>query len=423
MALFFLSMFTVSYFLHLTSRFPSLGEARLDLILGGVTLLVIIMQQGMDSLRLNEATSQRLNLFLLYVLLSIPLVTWPGSVVKLYLLDWFKVVLFYVLVVGAVRSEKQLRVLLTVFLACQTFRVLEPLYLHVTTGYWGDVAFSQTGGVTTGLTRLSGAPHDIVNPNQLAWVIVSTVPFIWYLLWHWGGKGKLISLVIFLSSIKALMLTGSRSGLLCLGAVIVGIVALSKNRKRNILVSVTVLIPLILLFISFQSSDIQTRYLSLIDSNVVGADTASGRVRALVRQLGSISNNPLFGNGLGTSGETNWNVLGVSSQITHNLYIEIFQETGLIGFALFVFFLISIVRSLMKARHILINQNNAHTDWLLRLTSATLVWVFMDLFYSLSCFGLRSWEWYFFGGVATVVHVLTQEKARTSNAEVEYARE
>jgi O-antigen ligase len=308
-----------------------------------------------------------------------------------------------------------------VFLTCQTFRVLEPLYLHVTTGYWGDVAFSQTGGVMTGLNRLSGAPHDIVNPNQLAWVIVSTVPFIWYLLWPCGGKGKLTSFLIFLLSIKTLMLTGSRSGLLSLGAVIVGIVALSKNRKRNLFVSVSVLIPLILLIISFQSSDIQTRYLSLVDSNVAGADTAKGRVKALVRQLSSISNNPLFGNGLGTSGETNWNVLGGSAQITHNLYIETFQETGLIGFALFVFFLSSVIRSLIQTRNILINHNNAHTDWLLRLTSATLVWVFMDLFYSLSCFGLRSWEWYFFGGVATVVHVLAQEKALTSNAAVEYA--
>jgi O-antigen ligase len=421
MALNLLLIFTTSYFLHLTSRFPALGELRMDLVLGSATLLVILVQHGFDSLRLHEETSRRLNLFLLYIFLSIPFVTWPGSVIKLYLLDWIKVVLFYVLVVGSVRSEKQLRLMMIVFLTCQTFRVLEPLYLHVTTGYWGDVAFSQTGGVISGLNRLSGAPHDIVNPNQLAWVIVGTMPFIWYLLWPWGMKGKIITLLFFLLFIETLLLTGSRSGLLSLGAVVMGIVWLSDNKIRNLAVSLAALTPLIMIFIGQQSIDIQDRFLSLIDSTAIGADTAKGRVEALIRQLGSISNNPLFGNGLGTSGETNWNVLGGSSQITHNLYIEIFQEAGLIGFILFIFFLVSIIRSLLRARQLLISKGYPPTDWLFRLISATLVWVGMDLFYSLSCFGLRSWEWYFFGGVATVVHILTHAREIRNDAAVEYA--
>jgi O-antigen ligase len=405
-----LSLFTVSYFLHLTSRFPTLGEYRLDLLLGTATLLSIFLQHGLDCLRLSENTSRRLNFFLLYIFLSLPFVTWPGSVIKLHLLDWIKVALFYVLVVGAIRTDKQLRLLLFVFLTCQVVRVLEPFYLHLTTGYWGDVAFSSSSGTMTALNRLSGAPHDIVNANQLAWVIVTTVPFVFYLIWPWGLKGKLISAALLFPSIKALMLTGSRSGLLSLGAVVVGMLWFSKEKLRNFIICFIVLIPLLFLQLGQLAPELRTRYLSLVDSTVAGADTAQGRVNALIKQVGTIINNPLFGNGLGTSRETNWNVMGGSSQITHNLYIEILQETGIIGLSLFIIYIFSIIGSLRNALKLLTEKNYSSSDWLARLTIATLVWIFMNVFYSLSCFGLSSWEWYFFGGIATICHSIAQER-------------
>lgn len=421
MVLILLQLFTVSYFLHMSSRLPLLGSLRVDLLLGVGTLVCIFFQQGQDKLRFGEETTKRLKWFLLYIVLSLPFVTWPGSVINNNLADWIKVVFFFMLVVGGIRTEKQLRLLLTVFLACQLFRILEPLYLHISTGYWGDVAYSSVGGVMSGLDRLRGAPHDVVNPNQLAWVIVSTIPFLFYLLWQWNWWGKLLFAVLLIPSTKALLLTGSRSGLLSLGAVILGIILLSKNIKRNLMICLVVILPFAIFMVGQLGSDMQTRYLSLVDSDVAGADTAKGRGDALIRQLGFISNNPLFGNGLGTSSETNWNLGGRGSQVTHNLYIEILQETGIIGLSLFLLYVFSIVKSLRESRQILVEKGYGETDWLGRVISATLVWVVMDLFYSLSCFGLRSWEWYFFGGVTTVCHVLSLERENSHNAEPEYA--
>ena len=155
----------------------------------------------------------------------------------------------------------------------------------------------------------------------------------------------------------------------------------------------------------------QTRYLSLVDDSVAGADTAQGRIDGIIKGIGSISNNPLFGNGLGTSRETNFNIVGGRAQITHNLYLEIFQETGLIGFTLFMMYIVAIFKSLMETKRLLIAAGRDETDWLYRMATAVQVWVVMDLFYSLSCFGLRSWEWYFFGGVATVCLALAREQA------------
>jgi len=73
-------------------------------------------------------------------------------------------------------------------------------------------------------------------------------------------------------------------------------------------------------------------------------------------------------------------------------------------------YIVSLVRSLRQAQQLLRSKGYDRNAWLTRLISAILAWIFMDLFYSFSCFGLISWEWYFFGGVATVCHVLAQEK-------------
>ena len=411
MALILLLGFTLSYFLHLTARLPILGQFRFDLLLGGGALLVIFLKQGTDALRLDQETARNLNRFLLYVLLSLPLVTWPGSVLRLHMTDWIKVALFFVLVVGTVRTERHLRLLVAVFLGCQLFRMAEPLYLHLTAGYWGDVAYSLVGGSLSGLDRLSGAPHDVVNSTQLAWVIVGTVPFLFYLLWHGGRWGQMLFVALAVPSVKTMLLTGARSGLLSLLAVIFGMILLSTNRRRNLMIALVLLVPVGVVVFGQMSQEMQTRYLSLVDSNVTGADTKQGRINGMIRQLGTISHNPLFGNGLGTTREVNWNISGGSSQITHNLYIEILQCTGLIGFSIFMLYIISIIRSLRQTRQILVDKGYGERDWLWRVSSATLAWVIMDLFYSISCFGLLSWEWYFFGGMATVCLALARERS------------
>jgi len=404
-----LLLFIISYFLHFSARFPALSAMRIDFVLGGLLLIVIFMTQLSDKWRVSILTSRRLNIFLIYIFLSLPVVTWPGSVIRLHLIEWIKVALFYIFVISVVRTEKQLKWIMTIFLVCQTFRILEPLYLHIATGYWGDVAYTHVGGVMTGLNRLSGAPFDVVNSNQLAWVIVTTLPFFFYLLW----QGEIVWKVIFLATtpffVQAMLLTGSRSGLISLVATIGCIIYYGKKRLKYLIIAIVVLLPVSFFVVKNMTSGLLIRYESLVVSGIAGSDTAHGRINAWNKQFESILNNPLFGNGLGTSRETNFNVIGGSSQITHSLYIEILQETGIIGFVLFMLFVASIIKILGEAKVLLEQAGKDGKDWLYRLISATQVWVFMDLLYSFSCFGLRSWEWYFFGGVATACLAIARD--------------
>ena len=405
-------IFIISYFLHMTARVPALAVIRFDLVLGILVLLFGVFSKPADDDRFKLTVTKRLLLFLGYVLLSLPLVTWPGSVVKFHLIPWIKVALFLVLLLLTVKTTKQLKLVIVVFVGCQVFRALEPLYMHITTGYWGDIAYSMGG--SSSLDRLAGSPYDIVNANQLAWVIVTALPFLYYLLGYAGTISKILLVCVTPPLVYALLLTGSRSGLLCLVFTVFAIVWVSENRKKAFTVAMIIFIPVSIYAASQLSDDMFTRYLSLVDSTVAGADTAQGRVDGIVRGIGSISNNPLFGNGLGTSGETNHNVLGGSAQITHNLYLEILQETGLIGFTLFALTVVAMLKALKIAQANLEEQGLGRKEWLYRLILATRVWIYMDLFYSLSCFGVRSWEWYFFGGVSTLCLVFSQKIESTN---------
>ena len=59
------------------------------------------------------------------------------------------------------------------YAATQVWRVLEPLYMHLKSGYWGDYA---SLGNWEYMNRLSGSPYDIINPNGLGFVIIMTLP-------------------------------------------------------------------------------------------------------------------------------------------------------------------------------------------------------------------------------------------------------
>ena len=65
------------------------------------------------------------------------------------------------------------------YTATQVWRVLEPLYMHLRSGYWGD--FTSLGNWEY-MDRLSGSPYDIINPNGLGFVIIMTLPLLHFLI-------------------------------------------------------------------------------------------------------------------------------------------------------------------------------------------------------------------------------------------------
>lgn len=418
----FYLLFTISYFLHLTSRAPELGLIHFDFILMGITLL-FAMLEGNASLNVNLKTTKLLLILIAFIIFTLPFVQWPGSVIRNGLENYSKVIFFYFFTVFIINTRGRLKVFITVFLLCQMFRILEPSYLHITAGYWGDVAYANTaGGFQQKLARLSGAPHDVVNPNQLAWVIVSIIPFLYYLAWQRSGAVlKLVAVSLLPVLIYALFLTGSRSGLLSLLVVLLAMALKGGGKFRTILTVSIIFIPLIIITAERLSPELKERYVSLYDENVAGHDTAMGRVVGLKKDFSTVLNRPIFGHGLGTSKEVSANLMSGRAMIAHNLYIETLQELGAAGFIIFILFIRAVILNLMQARKILL-QGRQEDPFLTGLIHAVEVWIIMDLFYSLSCFGLSSWEWYFFGGISAICVRLAMEKNPVTSGELQCSR-
>ena len=252
-----------------------------------------------------------------------------------------KAVVFYFFTVKFVRdTEEKLKMFMAVFLGCQIFRILEPLYLHVTAGYWGSVASMANWEF---MNRLEGAPHDIVNPNGLAFIVVSVLPFIYYYA-RLNKKIFIISLCLIPAMIWALILTASRSGFVALLAVL-GLIVLKTRYK---LLMAVALVLCVFVSYPFLSANTKDRYFSIVSSDTKNAATSEGRIEGVKKSFQVALRKPIVGHGLGTSKEASWN-FGQSTHLAHNLYAEVAQELGFVGLFIFILYIMSIFKEMKNA--------------------------------------------------------------------------
>ena len=305
-------MFVVSWFLHLPARVPALGVIRFDLL-----LIILICSQfflagdRQQIVALTSRSYRKINYFILLIIVLTPFAYWPGSAIKTGVPTFAKAIVFFYFTVWFVRSESRLKTFITVFILCQSFRVLEPFYLHITSGYWGDHAYLGGGNF---MQRLSGAPLDVINPNGLAFVVLMLVPFILYLSRE-NRSWKMFAVCFLPVALYVLYLTGSRSGLLGLGMVLLMFIF---NSRKKVLVAVPIVLASVFLIMHMQGY-FKDRYLSIVDDHTQNARTFTHRIEGIKEDFRVAMEHPVFGHGLGTSGEANYHY-GGRMVISHTLY-------------------------------------------------------------------------------------------------------
>lgn len=391
LAFFLFMVYMVSFFLHIPSRVSFLGAIRLDLLLVMAIFSIILIAKPEQGDRLKIAWY--LKFLFIYSILVLPLTTWPGTVLHTGLPNFIKAAIFFFFTYTLILSERRLRTTVYLFIFVNTIRVLEPLYLNLTQGYWG----STTAFGWDQVNRLSGAPNDVINANGLAFVIASLLPFYHYLfgnrtIWH-----KLVYWGVLPLFLYAMSLTLSRSGILAV-AIIYGAVFLKSDKKM--LLSVIAIGAIVIFFASLNDTQ-RDRYLSIFSDDAKSSSSAEGRFDGMVRDFEVGMKKPLFGHGLGTSKEANWN-FGGNAQLAHNLWIEVFQELGIFGLIIFIFYTKEIYRG-FKRTSSAIKSNPQCSDFLMRCLPAMQVWLIMNFLFSFASYGLSSYEWYLFGGFSAVL--------------------
>lgn len=397
-------LYIVSFFLHSPARLHFLGTIHVDMIMVGV--IFFLTTSSGNTARRQDRASRILLIMLAYSIFEIPIVTWPGSVVHYGLSMFIKAIIFYFFTVKLIRTEKRLVGLILTFVLCNAFRVFEPLYMHLTTGYWGDM--TDMGGVIE--HRLQGSPYDIVNANGLAFVIASILPFFHYIFGGGGWKGKLFYIISLPLLLFAMKLTLSRSGLLAVA--IVGLSIFVKSKRKGLLGLIGVAV--VAIFFSTLNSVQSDRYLSIVDHHVAGGKSAEGRITGLIADFKVAMERPIFGHGMGTSKEANFHGHG-NAQPSHNLWIETWQEIGLIGLIMLAAYVVTIVKNFSVASRAL-RQVVPPKDMIYRCSLAMQVWMYMNLLFSLASFGLTDYEWYLFGGLSVVIADLARRRLETSGS-------
>lgn len=406
-------IFTISWFLHLGSRFPILGLIRFDLLLVCILFFLAIKKQKhahVDSKIQTDKllqTDQLIRIIIIYSILTIPFVEWPGSVVRSGIEKLIKAIVFYYFTISFIDMETKLKKFILIFIGCQLFRILEPLYLNLTQGYWGDIASMANWEY---LNRLSGAPSDVVNPNGLAFIVCTVLPFLYYAA-GLGWINRLAFMIFTPLCIYVLMLTGSRSGFL--GLIVIFLTILIKSKKRVLLGVVGVL--MVVIGFPLLDADMQDRYLSILGKGEKNLETAEGRSEGVMRDLTVALRRPIFGHGLGTSREASANY-GQRDQLSHNLYTEIAQELGFVGLIIFLFYIKSIFLVLAQCKRVYLN-NNAGV-FLSKMNDAMQTWLWLNFIFSFASYGLTSYEWYLLGGFAVVMQRLVGRELVSKNEKI-----
>src|SRR5262249_55877070 len=107
-------LFVASWLLHIPARIPALGALRVDLILVGLLFILLVT----DKSRAKQPATRTdflLKLLFGYVLITLPFVEWPGTVMHTGLPNLIKAVVFYYFTIAFVRSERDLKKFMFVF--------------------------------------------------------------------------------------------------------------------------------------------------------------------------------------------------------------------------------------------------------------------------------------------------------------------
>jgi len=392
-------IYMVSFFLHIPARLPILGLIRIDLLL----VLIIFFQVSKIKVSAPAGSKAATYIKALFVcaIIALPFASWPGTVLSKGLPNLIKASIFFYFTYKLVLNEQRLKTMVTVFIVVNTIRVLEPLFLHFAFGYWG----SQTSFGWDEVDRLAGAPSDVVNSNGLAFVIATLLPFYHYLL---GGSKRFFHKIIYWGMLPVFLLTMqltlSRTGILAV--ILIYTVIFFKSRRKFILLTIGT-IGLIGFLASL--NDVQRdRYLSIYSSDAKSSASSQGRVTGLERDLGVALQKPIFGHGLGTSLEANWN-LGGNAQPAHNLWVETFEELGIVGLIIFMLYAKEIFKGFNLTNRVM---NGADLSYFFKSCQPAMqTWLAMNFLFSFASYGLTSYEWYLFGGFSLAMSRIATQAA------------
>jgi len=302
--------------------------------------------------------------------------------------DWFKIVVFYFLLVTTVHSEKQLKLVAVGFLAVMGFYLLHSFREYL-------------GGRFTyrmGISRMIGVDTTLGDPNSFGASIVFSLPLV-AAFWkaNLGAKyGKpLLAGYVGLASL-CILLTGSRSSLL--GLLVWFLIIIWRTKYRTAAFAAFALAAP-LAFIALPD-ELQTRFETIVNPEVGpknAQESGQGRLNGLLTGFDLWASNPLTGIGPGA-----WRPATGSSIESHNLYGQLLGETGTFGGLAFLAILACYWRNMRYVKRARQDAPDESNDLVYTLPASIGVAVFLLLFMGNFGHNLFRFTWLWYGGFLIV---------------------
>jgi O-antigen ligase len=409
-----LFLFLIFTYLEPSILFPALGQMRVAFFISIITLILCII----GSLKPPRTIQNKLFLMFLFVtIISIILSPIPFIArTQAHLTHFSKAIALYFLVCVIVSSKEYLLKfyymtfgfgLLISTVSLLTVRAaIEPL----------------KGGKLIRMTNFFGGIGD--DPNEMGVLLLAMFPLPLYMISQEKSVIKkifyVVAAVIFLLCIIRTRSRGAFVGLLVVFAVL-----LWDNRKK---VGTIVLILLIGLYGAFHAHEsFWERMLTMQSKETIEADySAFSRIIEAQYAIDLIKTRPLLGFGIGNFKEAKVRVLHLDESskdadlVTHNTYLELAAETGIIGLLFFLTIVFLSLRYFTFAIKIFGKEDgNTNLHFIAKSLRAGFLGVLVTLFFLSEEFNRIIYQWI---ALAVVLKYLAiRENVRTLEEETEHS--
>lgn len=400
------------------ARYPILGEIRFEFLLGTAILGVLLLSRN-NRIITHEKMSKAAGAFLASMLLSFigAAQSHTGTEAIDVFITFVKAFSVYIMIVGTVDSQEKVKTFVWVYVLCMAILIVEPYKLSLQ----GQNLMSGEGGIV----RLYGV-GQFAHPNGLGTNSVTTLALIFYLAWFSRSLFvRLPVLGLMLISLRVVMMTASRTAYVGMIVLIFYIFAYSK-RKMAFLVAGFIVCVILLGAMPDMYRD---RFFSLKEiTTVVSTEerqySSIGARWRLVKDAWIVFlNYPIFGCGMDSFRRISFDVKGHGTfGQTHNLFMQILAETGIVGLIGACYFFSTIWKTLRENQVKLIRLQREN-EFLHGLMIALQVFFLTKLTVGLVAqHNLYSNIWWIVGGLTLVSQRIIEgwekeEEAKTDKAE------
>jgi len=310
--------------------------------------------------------------------------------------NWFKILVFYVLLVTSASDERALKKLVAGFLLVMSLYMLHSLREFV----GGRFTFRM------GIVRMLGVDSALGDPNSFGASIVFALPFaraFWLACrsnWVRLGVTGYVGL-----SVGCILLTGSRSSLLGLVVWFAWVILRSRHRWAGI-VAASIAAPV--LFFALPES-LQIRFETIVNPEV-GPENArvsgEGRLEGLTKGMELFAANPATGIGPGS-----WRPATGSKLESHNLYGQLCGEMGLAGVVTFSAILVCFATNLLWMRRARKTDPAGPNAFEHHVAAAVAMAIFLLLFEGNFGHNLFRHNWLWFGGFLIIARHVVRHRS------------